>query len=398
MTTEIPNLALGFCEQAVAGGDDPFFPALSISHHGNLAKWGAKVQFVDLRVNDPGLRHYRAGCTAFLERCASHGVDVVLGLPQYEPGPFPALPDLETALAPEPRQPTKGRPQAKSRGPRFSSGKIPRPIHHRPAWLAIPDTWPNRSRIRELSLEDVLPIIELGRKYNVNTLVVGVTAPGQFIETNAFESFQNKLKTILDAAWGTEESPAMRVLVRTGGLSPEGFNRLRTRTALKFGKRSVPRLELALDVGASFLEEGDDFMSLYRSLRPHIPLLVLQQVMPAREAWHERVDNRHATAEYLLKAVKNYHRKEQAGDRELLGEAASKLVDAWEEFRKSRTTAETCLGIFQNGAINFAPLLKELRADLEHGHTRRVSFYTAPHLRNFEHLMRYLGNDALPRL
>ena len=50
---------LGYVEQGIGASQDPLDPPISISCNGSLAKWRDKLNFIDIRVNDPGLKNDR---------------------------------------------------------------------------------------------------------------------------------------------------------------------------------------------------------------------------------------------------------------------------------------------------------------------------------------------------
>ncbi|MDD3001707.1 MAG: hypothetical protein PHF29_08125, partial [Candidatus Riflebacteria bacterium] len=87
---------LGYVEQAIGGGKDPLSPSISISKNGSLAKWRGKLDFLDLRVNDPGLKHYKQEFINILKKASELGIEVVITLPEYIPMYFEMAPELPT--------------------------------------------------------------------------------------------------------------------------------------------------------------------------------------------------------------------------------------------------------------------------------------------------------------
>ena len=85
---------LGYVEQAIGGGKDPLSPSISISKNGSLAKWRGKLDFLNLRVNDPGLKNYKQEFVNILKKASELGIEVVITLPEYVPMHFEMAPEL----------------------------------------------------------------------------------------------------------------------------------------------------------------------------------------------------------------------------------------------------------------------------------------------------------------
>jgi hypothetical protein len=93
------SIFVGYVEQGISGLQDPLSPPISISRNGSLAKWRGKFHFLDLRVNDPGLRKNRNEFVQMLQKVASLDIETIITLPQFAPVFFdlpPEMPDKPT--------------------------------------------------------------------------------------------------------------------------------------------------------------------------------------------------------------------------------------------------------------------------------------------------------------
>ena len=171
--TEIPFF-LGYVEQAVGGSQDPLNPPISISRNGTLAKWRGKLNFIDLRANDPALKKNAAAFEQILQKAASLEIKVIITLPEYSPVYFDLPPEPEVV---EPKRPAPPAPRGVIKDKRLT--------HFKPAYLALPSAIQGHPSYYALSVEECLPIIELAAKHAVKDIIIPVSEPGVFLDPQA---------------------------------------------------------------------------------------------------------------------------------------------------------------------------------------------------------------------
>jgi len=371
MNSSETRFFIGCVEQAAAGGYDPLIPAISISRNGTLAKWRGKIHFMDLRVNDPGLKKYRSLFADSLQKARSLGIEVFLTLPEVIPTVHEPPPD-----PPADTRPSRGRPVPPPRKP-----VVPLPVvTFKDCLLAIPRAVSSQARYHALSVEECLPIIDLAKEYGVKNLIVPTSRPGMFLDPAAAEEFRAKLKVIAAAAKQAE----ITVHVRTGGLSFDLYRKFNR----EFG------CLLALDAGWTHLERND-LVTVYQEFRDRIRIILMHQVQPGISKWGARQDEIDLSWREYERCSTEWRSFPGKGDPEERQTLAKLAYDAFRAYQKASCNELAYQGIFQGGDINFVPLLKTLRKDLEAGRESYILLETVPNMKNVEFLTRYLLSDAL---
>ncbi|NCB37373.1 MAG: hypothetical protein EOM80_01280 [Erysipelotrichia bacterium] len=362
---------LGYVEQGIGGSQDPLMPPISISRNGTLAKWRGKLHFINLRVNDPGLKKNAAAFEDMLQKTETLGIKTIITLPEYVPHYY--------ELPPEP--PASDKPEEKVPVRKTAVKKPVRLVHFRPCYLSLPAAIEGNPAYHTLSVEDCLPIIEMAAKFKVGHIIVPVSEPGIFLDPQAENRFKKALKSINEVA----KVNNIRLHLRNGGISASVFQKM----AKEFG------CGLAYNVGVAHLER-DDIIETYRRFADNISIVILQQVLPGLDKWGARRDD-------MEQALKNY-----AGAKKEYSQSLSDNDEAWQErclknFNKAlHDYYESCrnacfnLGLFQNGDLNLVPLLKELRKDLEAGHEKFFLLETVPNTKNSDLIARYVLPDNFP--
>ena len=131
---------LGYVEQAVGGSQDPLDPPISISSNGSLAKWRDKMNFIDIRVNDPGLKNDSEAFEKMLEKTQELGIEAILTLPEYIGSTYKVPPALNPSNSIK-------REDEKIRGKRKIYQRPEKIVHFRPCYLAIPNAFKDSTMI-----------------------------------------------------------------------------------------------------------------------------------------------------------------------------------------------------------------------------------------------------------
>lgn len=371
MNSSETRFFIGSVEQAAAGGYDPLSPAISISRNGTLAKWRGKIHFMDLRVNDPGLKTYRTIFVNVLQKALSLGIEVFLTLPEVIP----------TVHEPPPEPPVERAPRGKQPLPKKPAPQLP-VVTFKECLLAVPRTVAEADRYHALTVEECLPIIELAKEFGVKNVIVPTSRPGLFLDPAAGEEFRAKLKILAAAA----KEFGITLHVRTGGLSFDLFRRISRELDCK----------LALDAGWTHLERND-LVAVYEEFRDKISVILLHQVQPGIDkwgAWNDAMEL--AWREYQKRSAewRGYPAKGDAQERQTLEGLA---YDAYRAYQKTTGNELAYQGIFQGGDINYVPFLKTLRKDLEAGRELYLLLETVPNMKNVEFLARYLLSDSMAK-
>lgn len=373
MNSSETRFFIGCVEQAVAGGYDPLTPAISISRNGTLAKWRGKIHFLDLRVNDPGLKKYRPLFADAIQKARGLGIEVFLTLPEA----IPTVHEPPPAAPPDTRPP-RGRP-----APPLQKTPTPMPVvTFRECMLAVPRTVSNPERYYSLHVDECLPIIDLAKEQGIRNLVIPTSRPGLFLDPAASDEFRAKLKIIAAAA----KQADITLHVRTGGLAFDLYRRIH---------RELGCL-LALDAGWTHLERND-LVSVFEEFKDRIRLILLQQVQPGIDKWGAWQDAMALTwREYAQRSYewRSYPEKGDPEERQTLARLA---YDAFRAYQKTVPNELAYQGIFQGGDINFVPFLKTLRKEFEAGVERYLLLETVPNMKNAEFLSRYLLSDSMAK-
>ncbi len=370
MNTTDTTFYLGYIEQGIGGGQDPLTPPISISKNGTLAKWRGKMHVLDLRVNDPGLRHNREGFIQTLQKAEALGIKVVVTLPEYTSRAF----DLPPELPPRKDEPVVA--------PRRPTVKLPENLtHFRPCYLTIPSAAQGSEFFSTLTTGDCLPIIELAAEYKVEDIVVPVSEPGAFIDPQAEQHFRKNLKVIADAA----RSRGIRLHLRNGGISKTVFRKLAKETGCG----------LAYNVGIAHLE-SEDILETYREFRNEISIVILQQVLPGLDKWAARREAMEKSLKDFQQAAKDYQMGIAGRDEHYAEQVLKRWHGAMRSYFEASYNQFFNLGLFQNGDLNLVPLLKELRRDIEAGQQKCCLLETVPNTKNTDFVLRYVIPDSFP--
>ncbi|MBU1105488.1 MAG: hypothetical protein KKB51_02375 [Candidatus Riflebacteria bacterium] len=362
---EIPFF-LGYVEQAIGGGQDPLSPPISISRNGTLAKWRGKLNFLDLRVNDPGLKKNAAAFELVLQKAASLSITTIITLPEYSPVYFD--------LPPEP----KPKPEEPARPARRVEVKATRLTHFKPAYLALPSVLQGHSSYYSLSVEECLPVIELAAKYSVKDIIVPVSEPGVFLDPQA----EIKLKKALKELSAVASEASINLHLRNGGISLSVYGKL----AREFG------CKLAYDVGIAHLE-GENVLDTYQKLNDEISIIILQQVLPGLDKFSARRDAmERALKEYVV--ARNEYRKSIEDKDDSYSEKCLKRFNyALKDYQEASRNTYLNLGLYQSGDLNMVPLLKEIRTSIEAGAEKYVLLAMVPNTRNNDFVFQKLAPE-----
>ncbi|EKD84231.1 MAG: hypothetical protein ACD_39C00162G0002 [uncultured bacterium] len=362
---EIPFF-LGYVEQAIGGGQDPLNPSISISRNGSLAKWRGKLNFLDLRVNDPGLKKNAAAFEQVLQKAEALAIKTIITLPEYSPVYFDLPPEPKPKVE-EPVRPVR-------RGP----AKATRLTHFKPAYLALPSAIQGHPSYYSLSVEECLPVIELAARHAVKDIIVPVSEPGVFLDPQAEVRFKKAFKEIHAAA----ASASITLHLRNGGISFSVFRKL----AREFG------CKLAYDVGISHLE-GDDILDIYQKFDDLISIISLHQVLPGLDKFGARREAmERALKEYI--SVRNEYRQSIEDKDEHYSEKCLKRFNfALKDYQEACRNPHLNLGLYQSGDLNLVPLLKEIRRSIEGGAEKHVLLAMVPNTRNNDFVVQKLAPE-----
>lgn len=356
---------IGYVEQGIGGSQDPLSPPISISRNGTLAKWRDKLQFVDLRVNDPGLKKNRAAFEDMLEKAKALGIKVVITLPEYAPVFFELPPEPPPTEEPKPVR-------------RTSEKKPDKLVYFKPAYIALPSALSGNSAYHTLSFEDCLPIIEMAGRHGVENIIVPVSEPGMFLDPQAEICFKKAFRLIQEAA----EKNNIKLHIRNGGISMPVFKKLSRE--FKCG--------LAYDVGIGHLE-GDNILDTYRQFSDQIAVLILQQVLPGIDKLSQRREGMERAMKSYVKAGKEYRAGLKENEPEYTEGCLKRFNGALKDYYEAYRNTFLNLGLFQNGDINLVPLLKELRSEIDRGCEKYLLLAVVPNTRNNDFVIRNVAPD-----
>jgi hypothetical protein len=357
---------VGYVEQGIGGGQDPLLPPVSVSANGTLAKWRGKFNFLDLRVNDPGLCKSKEAFSQMIQKADTLGIETVLTLPQYTPVFFDLPPE-------DPEKPLK------IPGRKSQTKKPEKLVYFKPSYLVLSNTLAGSVSFNKLTFEDCLPVMELAAEYSVKNVVVPVSEPGHFFERTAEEEFCEIIAKLSEFAKKHE----IDLHLRNGGLSERLFRRINE----KYGCR------LAYNVGIAHLE-SDNLIEVYNRFKDEIIIIALQQVLPGIDRWDSRRKVLESSLKQYVLAKKEFKQslqdKDEAHGEFCLRRFRSAMRDYFDAFRNQ----DYNLGLFQNGDLNLVPLLKEIRKDLDEGKAKYLLLETVPNTKNTDFIFRYLLADS----
>lgn len=358
---------LGYVEQGIGASQDPLDPPISVSSNGSLAKWRDKLNFIDIRVNDPGLKHDRDAFEKMLEKTQELGIEAILTLPEYIGKSYNVPPALNNNSANSKQHDEKNKAK---KNPYVRPEKI---VHFRPCYLSIPNALKGNKIYTQLKVEDCLPIIELGAKYGVKNIIVPVSEPGQFIDPLAETQFKKSLKLICEAA----NKEGMKVLLRNGGISAPVFKKM----AKEFG------VGLAYNLGIALLE-CDNIVEVYKQNSEYIRVIMFQQLVQGLDKWNTKREEMEKALKEMLKAEKDYKKGLEEKDTHYAEQVLIRYNDAYYAYIDANKNNLYNLGLFQSGDLNVIPLLKEIRKDIEQGSIRYLLLETVPNTRNNDLIIR----------
>ena len=363
---------LGYVEQALGGSQDPLDPPISVSCNGSLAKWRDKLNFIDIRVNDPGLKKDKEAFENMLEKTQELGIEAILTLPEYI-GKSHTVPPLPNSNS----MPSKQEDE-KIRGKRKLYQRPEKLVHFRPCYLSIPTALKGNKIYTQLNVEDCLPIIEMGAKFGVKNIIVPVSEPGQFIDPLAENLFKKSLKVICEEA----SKAGMKVLLRNGGISAPVFKKM----AKEFG------VGLAYNLGIALLE-CDNIVEVYNQNSEYIRVIMFQQLIQGLDKWVSKREETEKSLKEMLRAEKDYNKGLADKDLPYAEKVLNRYNDAYYAYLDANKNNLYNLGLFQNGDLNIIPLLKDIHKDIEQGKTRYLLLETVPNTKNNDIIMRYVVPD-----
>lgn len=358
---------LGYVEQAIGGGKDPLSPSISISKNGSLAKWRGKLDFLNLRVNDPGLKNYKQEFVNILKKASELGIEVVITLPEYVPMHFEMAPELPPKVPLKPVAETDAPPK---------KNLYKRPdklVHFKNCYLALPGTLSGNKSYKLLTPEDCFPIIEMAGEYGVKHIIVPVGEPGMFIDPQAEIVFKKSFKTIHESA----RLLGIKTHIRNGGISSGVFKKLHREFDCG----------LAYDVGVGQLE-CDDVLDIYRQYKDQISILFVQQAIQGFDKYTGRKDAMESALKDYITAQKDYKAALEENDNEYAEKVLKRYNFALKDYEEASLNKFFNLGLFQNGDLNLVPLLKEVRKDIEAGDLKYVLIEAVPNTRNNDFVLK----------
>lgn len=357
---------LGYVEQGIGGSQDPLEPPISISSNGTLAKWRDKLNFIDLRVNDPGLRNNKEAFEKMLEKTNDLGIEVIITLPELVSKTYNVPPSIN------PPKPLKNEDD-KGKTKKNQFVRPEKLVHFRPCYLSIPNALKGNPYYSQLKVEDCLPIIELASKYGVKNIIVPVSQPGEFIDPLAENTFKKHLKVICDTA----KEKGIKVLLRNGGISLPVFKKM----AKEFG------VGLAYNLGIALLE-CDDIVEVYKQNSDYISVIMFQQLIQGLDKWNLRHEEMEKALKEMLKAEKDYKKGLAEKDNHYAEQVLVRYNDAYYAYLDANKNNLYNLGLFQSGDLNVIPLLKEIRKDISNGKIKYLLIETVPNTKNNDLIMR----------
>lgn len=379
---------LGYVEQGIGGSQDPLNPPISISRNGTLAKWRDKMNFIDIRVNDPGLKKHRAEFELLLTKLNELNIEPILTLPEFIAKEYKTPPKMseekekarfqKLLAGQKSSNEDKKIRREKPLGRDFFADRPEKFVHFRPCYLAVPDALRGNKNYSTLAVEDCLPIIELGAKFGVKKIIVPVSEPGMFIDPLAEVKFKKALKVINEAA----KKSNMEILIRNGGISMSVFKKL----AKEFG------CKMAYDLGYALLE-CDDIEETYRNNSEYISCIIFQQLYSGLGNWTKRHEDMESALANMLKAEKDLKADVHEDEVEYIRNVCVRYNEAYIDYEKANLNGISNLGLFQSGDLNFVPLLKIIRGEIKQGKEKYLLIETVPNTKNNDLLLRGVMPD-----
>ncbi|MBF0500304.1 MAG: hypothetical protein HQM09_09230 [Candidatus Riflebacteria bacterium] len=368
------NIFLGCVEQAICGGADPLFPAISVSCNGTLAKWREKFQILDLRVNDPGLRQYRKKVEDLLIQAKSLDIDVILTLPEVntallDPPPPPPVREVSSV------RPSSFAPRIAEKKP-AEYGKV---SAFQTCLLAIPRTVPSAKIYHLLTVEECFPVLDLAEKHGVKRVIVPASEPGLFLDPQAGAEYHTAVVKL--AAYARERGIALSL--KNGGLPPDIFLRLHRETGCT----------LAYNIGTAYLER-QEVLAFYQKYQDKISVLLMHQVLPGMDKYAIWKDENVKAVRIYRLAQRHFNAADRSHNAEARRATIAALLDAYYAWMDARRNTSFNLGLFQSGEINFLPLLKIIQKELRQGKDKSLILETIPSVKNAEFLRRHLLSES----
>ncbi|MFZ5949787.1 MAG: hypothetical protein ACOYXC_03715, partial [Candidatus Rifleibacteriota bacterium] len=208
---------------------------------------------------------------------------------------------------------------------------------------------------------------------------VPVSEPGQYLDRMAEEEFEKSFKILDEFA----RNHGITMHLRNGGLSERFFLHMKK----KYG------CYLAYNVGIAHME-CDDVLAVYQKSKDFMKILMLHQVLPGIDRWEARRSTLEKSLKNYVAARNDYRQAIAEGENEYSQNCLKKFQIALREFYEAFKNTHANLGLFQNGDLNFVPLLKEIRKDLESGEAKYLLLETVPNTRNSDFIFRYLMTDT----
>lgn len=378
------QILLGCVEQALCGGCDPLYPAISVSCNGTLAKWRDKFQVLDFRVNDPGLQQHRDKVENLLSKASSLEIQTIVTLPEVltailEPPPPPPVRPEEQSRSFDRHGPGVRRPDLPPEKKPEKKADLGKLAAFKSCLLAIPRTVTNSSIYHHLTPEECFPIMEAAAEHGAKNIIVPTSEPGLFLDPQAGEEFCGAFQQLSKKA----KQLNLTLHVKNGGLPPELFQRLIKETGC----------HLALNLGTSHLE-GQDVLKVYQQYHKHIKILLLSQTVTGLDKWRQWKDGTHMALRIYRQAHRRFTAAVRSNNQEARRVTIAVLLDSFYAYFDARRSSSFNLGLFQKGTINFVPLLKHLRREFIEGAERTLILETAPNMKNAEFLGRYLFTDG----
>lgn len=410
---------LGYVEQGL-GGADPLSPPISISKNGTLAKWRGKLDFIDLRVTDLGLKRFKSEYEEVLNKTKDLGIEVVMSLPEWVPLYYELPPEApphiieqerlrqeqeeQAALLyrPEPREETNKEASEKTdeethkETPEEPQEEIkeeakeeakeePNPtkkivakvrdrlVYFKNCYLGLPERLQGNMLYQELSLEDCMPIVELAAQHGVKHLIIPVGQPGIYLDPPGEQAFRERFEQIYKEA----KALGIRCHLRNGGISDLTLRRLLKDFDCGY----------AYNVGIAELE-GEDFNAYYRENADIISFLMIHQTLGGYNKWVEHKEKTLAALKNYIDKQKNYKAALELDDEEEIEYAFKHYGYGFNDYNEARLSRSFNLGLFQNGDMNLVPLLKQVRKDIEKGDAKYILVEAVPNTKNNDLVMK----------
>lgn len=361
---------IGFIQQATKEGCEPFIPAISLYKYGGLAKWAPKIQAIELRLNDPGLKFYKNYFHGIITDAKRNRIKIVLSFPEYKP---------EYLLAPPERtkktfnENTNLENQDKTNKQKFF-------IWFKRAFLVTPYNYPEKSMCYELTLDDCNKVIDLAHEYQIDRVVVPISEPALFLDQRALSDLTDKLVEIAKIA----QKYNIKLYLKNGGISFDYLKKLCDKISAK----------MAINIAYLYLEKFE-FLELFEKFSDYCEIFYLCQVTSGIEEYNQRREN-------LIKSIINYKKQldnfmpysnKPYYDKDRCA-AYNNLKQSYGEFLNCCKSMDFNLLLTQNGKISYTYFYKSLSKELTSGKHFTIFLETYPHIKNIELIRKNLFPEA----